>query len=126
MRILIAHNRYQYGGGEDAVARDEAELLRGRGHSVLLLEQDNDSIDDIGGKLIAAASIFYSASSRLRMKSAIHDFHPEIVHIHNWFPMLSPSIIIETDNFGIPIVQTLHNFRMICANALLFRDGRVC
>ncbi|MGD0547979.1 MAG: glycosyltransferase family 4 protein [Terracidiphilus sp.] len=126
MRILIAHNRYQFSGGEDAVARDEAELLSSRGQGVELLELDNDSIHDIRGKLIAAASIFYSASSRRLMKSAIHDFQPDIVHIHNWFPMLSPSIIIEADNFGIPIVQTLHNFRMICANALLFRDGRVC
>jgi glycosyltransferase involved in cell wall biosynthesis len=126
MRILVAHNRYQVSGGEDAVVRDEIDLLRRHGHSVELLEQDNDAIQGLHGKLIASASIFYSARSRKRMKDAIHDFRPKIVHVHNWFPMLSPSIIMEASASGIPTVQTLHNFRMFCANALLFRDGVVC
>jgi glycosyltransferase involved in cell wall biosynthesis len=126
MRILVAHNRYQTGGGEDAVVRDEIELLRSHGHSVELLEQDNDAIQGLCGKMIAAASAFYSARSRRRMNHAIRDFRPEIVHVHNWFPMLSPSIILEADSSEIPTVQTLHNFRMICANALLYRDGSRC
>ncbi len=126
MRILAAHNRYRFGGGEDAVVRDEVELLRHRGHSVEVLEQDNDAIHGLRGKLAASASVFYSAASRRRMKQAIHDFRPDVVHIHNWFPMLSPSIILEADAAGLPIVQTLHNFRMLCANSLLYRDGAVC
>jgi len=126
MRILVAHNRYQFGGGEDAVVRDEVELLRRHGHVVELLEQDNDVIHGLRGKLIASASVFYSASSRRRIERVIRDFKPEIMHIHNWFPMLSPSIILEGGRAGVPIVQTLHNFRMICSNALLYRDGVVC
>jgi len=126
MRILVAHNRYQFSGGEDAVARDEIELLRRHGHSVEVLEQDNDAIHGLRGKLVASTSVFYSARSRERMKIAIHDFRPEIVHIHNWFPMLSPSIILESDASGVPVVQTLHNYRMLCANALLYRNGVVC
>ncbi len=126
MKILIAHNRYQFSGGEDAVVRDEAELLRRHGHSVQLLEQDNDAIHGLRGNLIAAAAVFYSPRSRARMRQAIHDFQPEIVHVHNWFPMLSPSIIFEAGASAIPVVQTLHNFRLLCANALLFRDGAVC
>jgi len=126
MKILIAHNRYQFSGGEDAVVRDEAELLRSCGHCVELLEQDNDAIHGLRGNLMAATSVFYSAPSRARMKQAIHDFQPDIVHVHNWFPMLSPSIILEADASAIPVVQTLHNFRLLCANALLFRDGAVC
>jgi len=126
MRILLTHNSYQFSGGEDAVVRDEVELLRRRGHSVELLEQDNDAIQGLRGKLIAATSVFYSARSRERMKQAIQDFRPEILHVHNWFPMLSPSVILEADQSGVPIVQTLHNFRMLCANALLYRDGGVC
>jgi glycosyltransferase involved in cell wall biosynthesis len=126
MKILVAHNRYQVGGGEDAVVRDETKLLREHGHSVELLEQDNDAIQGIRGKLSASASIFYSTSSRERMKRTIHDFQPDIVHIHNWFPMLSPSIIVVADACGVPVVQTLHNFRMLCANALLYRDSVVC
>jgi glycosyltransferase involved in cell wall biosynthesis len=126
MRILVAHNRYQVGGGEDAVVLDEIDLLRRHGNSVELLEQDNDAIHGLRGKLIASASIFYSSHSRKRMKDAIRAFRPDIVHVHNWFPMLSPSIILEADASGVPTVQTLHNFRMFCANALLFRDGVVC
>jgi glycosyltransferase involved in cell wall biosynthesis len=126
MRILVAHNRYQTGGGEDAVVRDESKLLRSHGHSVEVLGQDNDAIHGLRGKLIASSAIFYSVRSRERMRRAIQDFRPEIVHVHNWFPMLSPSIFLEAGASGVPTVQTLHNFRMICANALLYRDGSVC
>jgi len=126
MRILVVHNRYQYSGGEDAVVRDEVGLLLHHGHSIELLKQDNDAIVGIRGKLIASASVFYSAHSRKRMKDAIHDFQPDIIHVHNWFPMLSPSIVMEADSAGVPIVQTLHNYRMLCANGLLYRNGSVC
>jgi glycosyltransferase involved in cell wall biosynthesis len=126
MRILAAHNRYQFGGGEDAVVRDESAMLRRRGHDVELIEQDNDAIHGVRGYLIASTSIFYSARSRKRVKEAIRDFQPGILHVHNWFPLLSPSIILEASASGIPVVQTLHNFRMLCANALLYRDGAVC
>jgi glycosyltransferase involved in cell wall biosynthesis len=126
MKILVAHNRYQLSGGEDAVVRDEVELLRRHGHSVELLEQDNGAIHGLCGKLLASASAFYSFRSRNRMKRAIHDFHPDMLHVHNWFPVLSPSIILEANAAGIPVVQTLHNFRMLCANALLYRNGVVC
>jgi glycosyltransferase involved in cell wall biosynthesis len=126
MRILVAHNRYQFSGGEDVVVHDEIEMLQHYGHSVELLEQDNDAIHGFCGKLIAATSVFYSARSRKRMKDVIHDFCPDVVHIHNWFPMLSPSIIMEADASRIPIVQTLHNYRMLCANAQLYRDGVIC
>jgi glycosyltransferase involved in cell wall biosynthesis len=126
MRILVAHNRYQFGGGEDTVVRDEVEMLRHCDECVELLEHDNDIIHSLRGKLIASSSIFYSASSRRRMRDAIRDFHPEILHVHNWFPMLSPSIIQEAEVEGVPVVQTLHNFRMSCANGLLYRSGTVC
>jgi len=106
--------------------RDEVELLRRRGHGVELLEQDNDDIHGIRGNLLASSSIFYSARSRQRAKEAIYDFRPDILHVHNWFPLFSPSIILEAGASGIPVVQTLHNFRMLCANALLYRDGAVC
>ena len=126
MRILVAHNRYQFGGGEDVSTREEIKLLRRHGHSVEFLEQDNDDIHGLRGKLMASASVFYSARSRKRIKSIIRDFKPDILHVQNWFPMLSPSIILEADASGVPTVQTLRNFRMICANALLFRKGAVC
>jgi hypothetical protein len=97
MRVLVAHNRYQLAGGEDAVVRDEIVLLRQHGHVVELIEQDNSAIHGIRGNLIVSMSIFYSVESRKRMKQALHNFRPDIVHIHNWFPMLSPSIILDAD-----------------------------
>lgn len=117
---------YQFSGGEDAVVRDEIALLKQHGHCVKQLEQDNGAIYGIRGKLIASSSIFYSAGARKRMNRMIQDVRPDVVHIHNWFPMLSPSIVLEADASGVPVVQTLHNFRMLCANALLYRDGVVC
>ncbi|MGA9129372.1 MAG: glycosyltransferase family 4 protein [Terracidiphilus sp.] len=113
-------------GGEDAVVRDEVELLRRYGHDVEVFEENNDAIHGIRGKLIASSSVFYSVRSRRRMANTIRQLNPEIVHIHNWFPMLSPSIIQQVNASGIPVIQTLHNFRMLCANALLYRNGAVC
>ncbi|MFY9852510.1 MAG: glycosyltransferase family 4 protein [Terracidiphilus sp.] len=126
MKVLVVHNKYQFTGGEDAAVHDEIELLRRRGHCVEWLEQNNDAIHDIRGKLIASSSVFYSASARRRMSRLIQEFRPDVVHVHNWFSMLSPSIVIEADTSGVPVVQTLHNFRMLCANALLYRNGVVC
>ncbi|MGA2877107.1 MAG: glycosyltransferase family 4 protein [Nitrososphaerales archaeon] len=113
-------------GGEDAVVRDEVELLRRYGHDVEVFEENNDEIHGLRGKLIASSSVFYSVRSRRRMANTIRQLNPEIVHIHNWFPMLSPSIIQQVNASGIPVIQTLHNFRMLCANALLYRNGAVC
>jgi glycosyltransferase involved in cell wall biosynthesis len=126
MRVIVAHNTYQYSGGEDMVVRDEIELLRQHGHSVKLLEQNNDRIMGIHGSLIASSSVFYSISSRKQIKKIINNFRPDIIHIHNWFPLLSPSIIWAANAERIPVVQTLHNYRMLCANALLYREGAVC
>jgi len=126
MRVIVAHNRYQYGGGEDEVVRDEIAMLRQHGHVVELIEQDNSAIHGIHGNLIASTSIIYSVGSRKRMEQAIHIFRPDIVHVHNWFPLLSPSIILEAGSAGVPVIQTLHNYRMLCANALLYRNGVVC
>jgi glycosyltransferase involved in cell wall biosynthesis len=126
MRILIAHNRYKYAGGEDTAMRSEAELLLAAGHLVEMLFVDNAEIQTQSDKIIAVASLFHSRRSNCRMKKALQAFRPDIVHIHNWFPLLSPSVIAVVRDAGVPVVQTLHNFRMLCANGVLFRDGSIC
>lgn len=126
MRIIVAHNRYKYAGGEDTVMRSEVQMLRSAGHTVRIFEADNRNIEGIVTKIAAATSLFRSDSFSSRMTALIRSFRPHLLHIHNWFPLLSPSIITAARAEQVPVVQTLHNFRMLCANANLFRDGKIC
>ncbi|MDF5720865.1 MAG: glycosyltransferase [Rhizonema sp. PD37] len=126
MNILIVHNCYKLAGGEDAVVQAEAKLLKSHGHEVLVLEVDNDSIVGIWGKAKAAISAIYSPGSRSLVSDAIAKHQPDIVHVHNFFPLLSPAVYDACLNAKVPVVQTLHNYRLTCPKAMLFRDGQVC
>jgi len=126
MRVLVAHNRYRFSGGEDSVVRNEIEMLQAAGHEVATLEADNRVIEGTMAKVAAAGSAFHSPRSRRRMDSIVREFQPDVVHVHNWFPLLSPSVITAAAERGVPVVQTLHNFRMVCAAANLFREGSIC
>lgn len=126
MRILVVHNRYQQAGGEDSVAAAEIALLEGAGHQVERLDFANDHI---GGAMAAARAALLSAynpASRRRADEAIARFKPDVVHVHNFFPTASPAIFYACAAARIPVVWTLHNFRITCANALLMRDGQIC
>lgn len=126
MKILFAHNRYQFAGGEDAVVQAESALLKFNGHEVLVLEVNNDGIVGDWNKAKAAVSAIYSTASKNLISAEIKRFHPAIVHIHNFFPLLSPAVYDACRNAGVPVVQTLHNYRLGCPKAMLFRDGKVC
>ena len=126
MRVLVAHNRYRFSGGEDSVVRNEVEMLRAAGHEVAMLEANNRTINGSLATIAAAGSTFHSPRSQRRMESLLHEFRPDVVHIHNWFPLLSPSAMTTAAERGVPVVQTLHNFRLVCAGANLFRDGQIC
>jgi glycosyltransferase involved in cell wall biosynthesis len=106
--------------------RAEVEMLRSAGHLVELFEADNKTIDGPVAKVAAAGSLFHSYSSSRKMAELLKNFRPNVLHIHNWFPLLSPSIISAANEARVPVVQTLHNFRMLCANGTLYRDGRIC
>ena len=127
MKILIVHNRYQQRGGEDAVVASERDLLAGNGIEVETLEENNDDIAGLKGKVEASLSVFTgSKRSNERVKSMLASYQPDVVHVHNWFPTVSPSIFWNCRRAGIPVVNTLHNYRLLCVNATFFRDGRVC
>ncbi|WP_088888908.1 glycosyltransferase family 4 protein [Leptolyngbya ohadii] len=126
MRVLILHNRYRITSGEEAVVRAEQALLEARGHAVEVLEVDNSEIDGTLGKVKTAINVIYSQSSKKLVGDAISKFKPEVVHVHNFFPLLSPSVYFACNEAGIPIVQTLHNYRVLCAIASFYRDGRIC
>lgn len=126
MRILFAHNRYQNLGGEDLAAKVEMELLERHGHTVDLLEVDNAEIVGFAGRAKAALGAVYSPISKKRLAARIESFEPSIVHIFNFFPLLSPSIHYACREAGVPVVQKISNFRLICPSGLLLREGRVC
>lgn len=126
MRILFAHNRYQNIGGEDLAADVEMDLLKRHGHTTDLFELDNTQIAGISAKTKVALGTTYSLSSKSRFAEKIRSFKPDIVHIFNFFPLLSPSIHYACRDAGVPVIQKISNFRLICPGALLLRDGHVC
>src|SRR5262245_49064233 len=126
MRILIAHNQYQQPGGEDVAVAREHDLLRGAGHEVELGLVSNRSIGGVGAQLRVAWQAAYSPSGRAWMAERIAAFRPDIVQVHNVFPLLTPSIYDACAEAHVPVVQTLHNFRLTCAAATFLRDGAVC
>lgn len=126
MRILILHNRYQIHSGEEAVVKAEKALLKAKGHTVEVLEVDNSRIEGVFDQAKAAINVIYSQSSKQLVKTAISRFKPEIVHVHNFFPLLSPSVYFACNDAGIPLIQTLHNYRILCAISSFYRDGQIC
>ncbi len=126
LRVLVAHNYYQHAGGEDAVVANEMELLSKRGHDVTLHSVDNHAIADFTDKLRTFRDVAYSKSARSAFSEKIAQVRPDIVHVHNFFPLLTTSIYDACRDHRVPVVQTLHNFRITCAGALLLRDGKLC
>lgn len=126
MKILLLHNYYQQPGGEDVVVQQEKAMLKARGHTVDLMTADNSCITGIKSQAAVALGSIYSRRSRALLEKKIITAKPDIVHVHNFFPQLSPSVYYACAKAKVPVVQTLHNFRLICPNALLFREGKPC
>ncbi|MDB5825220.1 MAG: glycosyltransferase [Herminiimonas sp.] len=125
MKILIAHNRYQHRGGEDVMVEAETELLRSHGHELLIHERHNDDLASMP-KMEAALQTFWSSNTVSDIQRECLAFAPDVIHVHNTFPLISPSLYWIASKLRIPVVQTLHNFRLVCPQAMLLRDGRIC
>jgi glycosyltransferase involved in cell wall biosynthesis len=126
VKVLLLHNRYRHAGGEDEVVRAEMALLVAHGDEPMLLEVTNGRIAGLLSQVHAAARTIYSAAARRDVAAAIARFAPDVVHVHNFVPLLSPSVYFASRRAGVPVVQTVHNYRLVCPNGLLFRDGRPC
>jgi glycosyltransferase involved in cell wall biosynthesis len=126
MKLLILHNRYRFTGGEDKVVQAEKSLLEANGHEVMLLEENNHNIVSILDTFVAARGAIYSFAAKDRVEAEINRFRPEIVHVHNFFPLFSPAVYDACYSAGVPVVQTLHNYRLACPKAMPFRDGKIC
>ena len=125
MKILLVHNYYQKAGGEDVVVDSELDLLLSYGHKAKLFSVSNDDIKGLK-QIKVASQTTYSYPARYRLSKEIFRFEPDVVHVHNFFPLLSPSIYDACMDNKVPVIQTLHNFRLICPGALLMRKGNIC
>jgi len=125
-RILIVHNRYQQQGGEDTVVAAEERLLTDAGYPVDTLFITNHAINSTAMQMQTALFTPYNPVSRRLMRQRLRANRPDIVHVHNFFPRLSPSIFDACRDEAVPVVMTLHNYRLACANGLLFRDNAPC
>lgn len=125
MRILIAHNRYQQPGAEDQVFSAEADLLAAHGHDVIRYELHNDSIKATGRVELARNTIWNSKAAEA-VGALVRGNKVEVAHFHNTFPVMSPSVYSAARQEGAAVVQTLHNFRLVCPGNTLFRNDQLC
>jgi glycosyltransferase involved in cell wall biosynthesis len=125
MRVLMLHNRYLVPGGEEQATAAEVALLRDYSHEVELLEHDNQEIQQLG-KARTSVRTLWSSDSYHRIYNKLSKENFDILHVQNFFPLWSPSVYYAASRAGIPVVQTLHNYRLMCVNATFFRDNRVC
>jgi glycosyltransferase involved in cell wall biosynthesis len=125
MKIIVAHNFYQQAGGEDQVFEAEINLLKRFGHEVHTFIRRNDQVEAMG-KLRALAATVWNRESYRAMRELVEQTGASIVHFHNTLPLISPAAYQGAHDGGAAVVQTLHNFRLICPNALLYREGAAC
>jgi glycosyltransferase involved in cell wall biosynthesis len=125
VKILQCHNFYQQAGGEDQVFHDEAHLLRDYGHEVIQFTRHNDAIREMPAWKVAVHTI-WNRETCADLRRVLREERPEIVHFTNTFPLISPAAYYTARNEGTKVVQSLHNYRLLCPNAQLLRDGRPC
>lgn len=124
MKILFVHNFYQLAGGEDQVFWAEQALMKENGHDVYAYTVNNDTIQSLSSKFKAAYNLNYSKSSKKLFATHLAKVNPDIVHCHNFFPLLTPSIFDACKEKNIPSVLTLHNYRLICPSACLMHNDK--
>jgi glycosyltransferase involved in cell wall biosynthesis len=128
MKILLIHNDYQQAGGERTAVAAQVSLLRDNGHEVVLYTRDNDEID--GYAFFKKASIvpdtFFSRRTYAHIKKLVAEHRPDVAHVHNVFPLISPAAYYALKRCGVPVVQTLHNYRFLCPNGLFYTQGEIC
>lgn len=126
MKILLLHNAYQHRGGEDTVVDAEAALLRSAGHEVHVEIVSNHSIQGAAAKAKAFINTPYDPSRATWTEELVKVTGAQVVHVHNFFPLLTPAVHVGASRAGAAVVQTLHNYRLLCGGALFLRNGKVC
>lgn len=130
MRVLVVHNRYRSAqpSGENVVVDQQVDLLRDAGHDVELYSRSSDDIAELplAGRAMVPVRSLWSRYDARALAERLGRSRPDLIHVHNTFPLISPSVLRAAAGARVPVVATLHNFRLMCANALLQRDGRPC
>ncbi len=125
MRILSIHNQYQIRGGEDESCAAEEQLLQAQGHQIDVYQEHNNRIAALN-PLQTAMKTVWSREAYQIVKRRLSNSHYDLIQVQNFFPLISPSVYYAAKVTGVPVVQTLRNYRLLCPNALFFRDGHVC
>lgn len=126
-KVLMVHNFYQIGGGEHTVYKNEVNMLRENGYEVVEYTRSNDELKQSKLKLLLLPfTTIWSIKTYREVKKIIKEQNIEIVHCHNTFPLISPSVYYAARKKKVPVVQTIHNFRFLCPGAIFYRDGRIC
>jgi glycosyltransferase involved in cell wall biosynthesis len=128
LRILLLHNHYRQPGGEDTVFRAEHEILQEAGHSVTVYTRHNDEIrsSSLADKAALTLNTLWARDSFRDIHQLVAATRPDVAHFHNTFPLISPAAYYACERAGVPVIQTLHNPRLLCPAATLFREGRLC
>jgi glycosyltransferase involved in cell wall biosynthesis len=127
LKVLILHNAYRQPGGEDIVVEQERRLLQEHGHEVIEYRRSNKELgDDLVSKLLFAQRALWSRKAALEIQAIILRERPDVAHFHNSFPQISPSSYWTCKRLGVPVVQTIHNYRIVCVRGDYFRDGHIC
>ena len=128
MKILLVHNSYRQPGGEDVIFEQEAQLLRDGGQDIVVYTRSNSEIhdDSLLHRLRMAKQTVWASEPHDEITDLLQRTSPDLVHVHNTLAMISPSVYSACQDFGVPVVQTLHNYRLFCPEANFLRDGRIC
>lgn len=125
MRILTIHNRYQLRGGEEECYEAEVSLLQRMGHDVEVYEENNNRLTALNTAALATRTV-WSQKTYDDIRRCLKQQSYDVVHVHNFFPLISPSVYYAVKAERVPVVQTLHNYRLLCPNGLFFRDNQLC
>lgn len=126
--VLIVHNYYQIPGGEDSVVMNEKKLLEENGHKVILYTRNNSELKSFSTirKLFLPITTVFNPTTYRDIRKLISQHDIEIIHVHNTLNIVSPAVYYAAVHAHIPIVQTIHNFRLLCPAATFYRNNRVC
>jgi glycosyltransferase involved in cell wall biosynthesis len=130
VKVVVAHNRYRSDApsGENIMVDLEIGQLRAAGVEVVPFQRSSDDIPSLpaGQKALLPLSPIWSPASTKALAELLRRERPDVMHLHNPYPLLSPAVVRTAHKLGVPVVQTVHNYRQVCAPGLYFRDGRVC